>query len=72
MPEVAGEAALLVDPFNVNEIANALQEIWKDNGLRITLQYLGRKNLKRFSWDKSAELLWESLEKAVKKTNEST
>ena len=69
MPEVAGESALLVDPFNVNEIAHALQEIWKDPGLRITLQYLGRKNLRRFSWDNSAALLWESVLKACPQTN---
>ena len=69
MPEVAGEAALLVDPFNVNEIANALVEIWKDKGLRITLQYLGRKNLKRFSWDESAARLWDSILKACPQPN---
>jgi glycosyltransferase involved in cell wall biosynthesis len=69
MPEVAGDAALLVDPFNVNEIANALQEIWKDNGLRLTLQYLGRRNLRRFSWNTSAEKLWESIQKACNQTN---
>ncbi|MFC5269958.1 glycosyltransferase family 4 protein [Adhaeribacter terreus] len=65
MPEVAGDAALLVDPFNINEIAGAMQDIWKDHGLRISLAYLGRKNLQRFSWDKSAEKLSESLSKAV-------
>ena len=69
MPEVAGEAAVLVDPFNVPGIANALLEIWKDPGLRITLQYLGRKNLKRFSWDLSAAQLWESILKACPQTN---
>ena len=69
MPEVAGDAALLVDPFDVNAIAGALQEIWKDNGLRLTLQYLGRKNLKRFSWDESARNLWNALEKACKPAN---
>jgi len=69
MPEVAGDAAILVDPFNVNEIANALVEIWKDNGVRLTLQYLGRRNLRRFSWNTSAEKLWESIQKACNQTN---
>ncbi len=66
MPEVAGDAAVLVDPFNVDEIANALKEIWKDPGLRITLQYLGRRNLRRFSWQTSAEQLWDSVNRACK------
>lgn len=69
MPEVAGDGALLVDPFNVTEIAGALLELWKDPGLRLTLQYLGRKNLQRFSWDTSAERLWASLEKACSTSN---
>ena len=61
MPEVAGDAALLVDPFNVNDINKAMQEVWKDRSLRISLAYLGRKNLQRFSWDRSAEKLWDTL-----------
>jgi glycosyltransferase involved in cell wall biosynthesis len=69
MPEVGGDAALLVDPFNVNEIADALRKLWEDQGLRQTLIYLGRQNLKRFSWNQSAEKLWQSLEKAVADSN---
>ena len=69
MPEVAGDAAILVDPFNVNQIAAAMVEVWKDKGVRLTLQYLGRRNLRRFSWDSSAENLWQSIQKACAQLN---
>jgi glycosyltransferase involved in cell wall biosynthesis len=69
MPEVAGDAAVLVDPFSVNDIAKAMLKVWNEPELRQTLAYLGKQNLKRFSWDKSAEQLWDSLVKAVKSTS---
>ncbi|HSI91610.1 MAG TPA: glycosyltransferase family 1 protein, partial [Adhaeribacter sp.] len=65
MPEVAGDSALLVDPFCIPEIASAMKKLADDPALRKTLVYLGRTNLKRFSWDLSAEKLWQSLEKAA-------
>ncbi|OFY87157.1 MAG: glycosyltransferase [Bacteroidetes bacterium RIFCSPLOWO2_12_FULL_35_15] len=65
MPEVAQDAALLVDPFSVESIANAMLYIYKDEDMRNKLIQKGRKRKLDFSWDKTATALWESIEKAV-------
>ncbi|MBE9467910.1 MAG: glycosyltransferase family 4 protein [Bacteroidetes bacterium] len=62
MPEVAGDAALLVDPFSVEEIKNAMLKIVKDNNLRNELIKKGFVQQEKFSWDKTAEKLWASIE----------
>jgi glycosyltransferase involved in cell wall biosynthesis len=54
LPEVVGDAALLVNPENVFEIARGLKEILVDQDLRVSLVALGFKNLERFSWDQTA------------------
>lgn len=65
MPEVAGDAALLVDPFNVAEIQSALLRIADSEVLRKELIRKGYDQVKIFSWDISAERLWESMMKVV-------
>lgn len=65
LPEVAGEAALYVDPFNENEIKNAMVLLYKDSSLRDKLIAAGKEQKNKFSWDRTAQLLWESIEKAV-------
>ncbi len=67
MPEVAGDAALLVDPLSVNEITNAMQAIVENKKLRELLIEKGRSQRKQFSWDKTAEKLWESILKTSQK-----
>jgi glycosyltransferase involved in cell wall biosynthesis len=69
MPEVAGDAALLVDPFKVDEIAEAMMQIANSDELRQDLIKKGCQQVKKFSWDISAEKIWESL---VKITGPST
>ena len=54
MPEVAGKGAILVDPYNIEEIAKAMEKIIKDKKLREELIKEGYKNIKRFSWEKCA------------------
>ena len=63
MPEVAGDAALLVDPFSVGSIKNAMVEIAYDKSLRKTLIEKGKIRREEFSWQKSADRLWLSIEK---------
>jgi glycosyltransferase involved in cell wall biosynthesis len=65
LPEIAGEAALLVDPHEVNAIKNAMLRIYKEDDLRKELVAKGMIQKQKFSWDKSAELLWESVIKSV-------
>lgn len=66
MPEVAGNAALLVDPFSVHSIADAMQQIFKDDKLRTDLVNKGRIRQQAFHWDNTASQIWQSLEKALK------
>ena len=66
MPEVAGEAALLVDPTDVGAMAAALHRLSSEPALRATLVARGRERRQRFSWDRTATLLWESIEKTLK------
>ena len=54
MPEVAGDAALLVDPFDTESIAGAL-ELVMDENIRNSLIEKGRIRRNDFSWDKAAE-----------------
>lgn len=68
MPEVAKDAALLVDPFSVDSIADALWKLYSDKALRTQLIEKGRIRRRDFSWDKTAALLWESIEKSVEKS----
>lgn len=61
MPEVAGDAAILVDPHSPQQIATALQRIASEPQLRATLIAKGRQQRNKFSWDLTAERLWQSL-----------
>ncbi len=65
MPEVAGNAGLLVDPFSVDSIKDGMLKIYKDESLRNQLIANGRKQREKFSWDKTAEKLWNSIEKTI-------
>lgn len=67
MPEVAGDAALLVDPTSVEDIANKMEQLYKDENLRKKLIAAAPAQVAKFNWDKSAQLLWESLMKCLQK-----
>lgn len=54
MPEVTGESALLIDPKQPEEIAEAVQKILSNEDLKKDLVAKGLENVKRFSWDKCA------------------
>ncbi len=57
LPEVAGDAALLVDPHDVAGIAAAIHRLTTDEQLRQTLIDKGHDNLKRFTWANAAAQL---------------
>jgi glycosyltransferase involved in cell wall biosynthesis len=66
MPEVAGDAALIVDPFDPGSISAAMRRIYVEPELRQEMIRRGieRKNL--FSWQRTADALWESIEKTIR------
>lgn len=65
LPEIAGEAALLVNPFDIHEIKKAMLLLHFDKELQQKLVAKGQKQKEKFSWDKSAELLWQSVQKTI-------
>ena len=67
MPEIAGDAALLVDPFSVESISDAMIRIYADDQLRVELTNKGAVQCQKFSWEKTADRFWESVEKSIKK-----
>lgn len=54
-PEVAGEAAILVDPYKVGEISDAINQICHNRDLRSSLIAKGFERAKLFSWNKFAK-----------------
>ncbi len=65
IPEVAGDAALLTDPFNIKEIAEAMKKVTFVTDLRKKLVEKGFQRSQMFSWDKTAEEFWKSIEKTL-------
>lgn len=65
MPEVAGEAALFVDPFSEESITSALVLLDTDETVRKKLIASAKAQREKFSWDKTAEALWASMMKAI-------
>jgi glycosyltransferase involved in cell wall biosynthesis len=57
LPEVAGDAAILVDPTSVEAIANAMAEVLSSNAVRDGLRRRGPIRAKSFGWDRSAREL---------------
>ena len=65
MPEVAGDAALLVNPHSPEEIAGAMNRIARDPSLRDELIRRGDVRSDIYSWDRTAELMWECIAKVL-------
>ncbi len=61
LPEVAGDAALLVDPFDVGAIAAGLRALLDDADLRRRLVERGFANVQRFTWDRAARQVYSLL-----------
>jgi len=57
LPEVVGDAALLVDPYSTEDIAHGLERVLGDEGLRGELSTRGRARVKQFSWKRSVEAI---------------
>ena len=65
MEEIAGDAALFADAGDHQSIADKMMLVYKDEELRKKLIVKGRERVRRYSWDKTAELLWQSILEAV-------
>lgn len=67
LPEVGGDAVLYCDPMNVDDIASKLSMIANNEELKSELSLKGLERGEQFSWDKSAEQVWEILMNVAKK-----
>ncbi|MFN3918217.1 MAG: glycosyltransferase family 4 protein [Flavobacteriales bacterium] len=65
MPEIAGDAAYFVNPLSIESITLGLSELYHNDALRNSLIEKGKIQRKKYSWNKTAELLWQSIEKAL-------
>jgi glycosyltransferase involved in cell wall biosynthesis len=65
MPEIAGDAALIVDPTDTGQIAQAMDRLMNSETLRNDMIAKGQERAKLFTWQRSADLLWESVLKAT-------
>ncbi len=65
LPEVAGDAALLVDPRSANELREALRGLLESESLRHDLGERGRSRAQRFTWEECARQSWELFEKVA-------
>lgn len=63
LPEIGGSAALYADPTDADAIAKQMLQLYKDESLRNKLIEEGKVQAAKFSWDKTAELMWEVIEK---------
>ena len=57
LPEVAGDAALLVDPLDVDALTAALRRLVTDESLRATLRERGLARAATFTWERAARQL---------------
>ncbi|MBK7937507.1 MAG: glycosyltransferase family 4 protein [Lewinellaceae bacterium] len=65
LPEIAGTAALLVDPLSENAIAEGLLKLWADPSYAQTLVESGRVQREQFSWDISAERIYQIIKQTA-------
>ncbi len=57
LPEVVGSAALTVDPYQIEALAEAMHRIAVDEGLRSNLRTLGLEQAKKYTWKNAADAL---------------
>lgn len=66
MQEIAGEAALYINPADYKDIADKMMLVYKDESLRNSLIEKGKLAATHYNWEKAADLFWQSILKAIK------
>lgn len=69
MPEIGGQAGIKVDPDDTDAIAEAMSVASFDLAIRTDMIRKGRELRQKYSWDKTADALWHSIEKAIEKSH---
>jgi len=68
IPEVAGDAAVFVDPLDVEALAQAIYQMVTDEERRRRLIASGLQQAKKFSWDRCAKTMLETIRGSVKES----
>lgn len=55
LPEILGNSALLIDPYNIYDLADSMEKVLSNQNLRKSLISAGKENIKRFNWKNTAE-----------------
>ena len=66
LPEVAGDAAILINPYDAREITAAMQAVINDSELRKQLSEKGLKRANQFSWEKTGKATVEVLKEYLR------
>jgi glycosyltransferase involved in cell wall biosynthesis len=65
LPEACGDAALLVNAESIKEMSNGIKSLLSDKDMKLKYTSLGAHQVKKFSWDKSAKILLDTVVRAV-------
>ncbi len=69
LPEVLGDAALLVDPYDANAIADAIRRVLLDDSLRRDLSARGLKKVQDYSWEEAARRVRQIYDEVASQAN---
>ncbi len=64
MAEIAGDAALVIDPYSVDAIADGLERLAFDDDTRRQYIRLGTQQVRSFDWELTANKVWTILDRA--------
>ena len=65
IPEVVGDAGIMVDPYDVDNLAKTIYKVLTSEGLRETMIEKGLKRAKQFNWEKVAKEILGILEEVI-------
>jgi glycosyltransferase involved in cell wall biosynthesis len=69
LPEVTGDAGLYCDPYDIDDMAQAIQRMIEDSDLRAALREKGLQHVKSFNWNKTAQEIWKVLSTCLEELN---
>lgn len=66
LPEVVGKSGLLVDPYSITQLEQAIRTAISDKKLRLRLAKLGLEQAQKYSWERAAKIVLSTLEQLAK------
>lgn len=65
LPEVVGDSALICDPYNIEQICDCLEKLYRESNLRRDLSAASLKRARMFSWENAAAILYDVYKEAI-------